>query len=242
MSATNRGADRYELDDYPTPAWCVHRLLDRVRFDGNRWYEPCAGDGSIIRAVNSHHSMAGRKIEWSANEIQPKYEAQLRRQVPLVTIADLRAVTFALPQPYDVYISNPPFSIAQEVAEIGFHVATTVILLLRINFYGSKHRHPWISNRIPAKTGVLPDRPAFRLSKTTGKLGTDATEYAWFCWQRPFKRSAGELFLLDLTDPDVLEEDRTRIRGKGRKANGKPVEEHPRYDDFVEDLKDDLRK
>jgi hypothetical protein len=269
MSATNRGEDRYEFDDYDTPAWCVHRLLDRLKFKGTRWYEPCAGNGSIIRAVNNHYSMAGRKIEWSANEIQPKYEKELRELVPLVTIADLRMVSFddRKPHLYDVYITNPPYLLAREVAEIGFQVAHTVILLLRLNFYGSKHRHPWISRCIPAHTAVLPDRPPFRLSKKTGKLGTDATEYAWFVWERPFARTQGAISLLNLTDPKILEADRARIRGTTpKKSLGKklvpkvadehylehngvalvnddsPEEDNPRYADYLDEVKAGYRK
>ena len=48
MSATNRGAVRNEHDFYPTPAWCVHRLLEAVPLPAGRWLEPCVGDGAKI--------------------------------------------------------------------------------------------------------------------------------------------------------------------------------------------------
>lgn len=224
MSAKNRsGKDSsYDLDDYPTPAWCVHRLLDKVQFKGNFWLEPCAGDGSLIRAINSHWSVAG--VHWHANEIQERYAAALKatRSVQNVFQTDIREWTDEGPK-FDVFITNPPFSLAEDVLHAGFRVARTVVLLLRINFFGSKHRHGWLSRTMPKLTCVLPDRPAFRVSKNTGKLGTDATEYAWFVWEAPWAgRTRGEIMLLDRTNDSVLEEDRARIRAgaRNRTRNG----------------------
>ncbi len=59
-SATNRGKERVAFDFYPTPRWCVDRLLDRHASDlgfgrevnGPRLLEPNVGDGAIVRAVD----------------------------------------------------------------------------------------------------------------------------------------------------------------------------------------------
>lgn len=216
MSATGRGEERYENDEYDTPPWCVHRLLDKMGLllHGTKWLEPCAGGGVLIQAVNCH--WFSRKIQWTANELQEKHRESLSR-LASVTIGDIRAATF--PEPFDVAICNPPYNLAREVIEVGMQHARTVVMLLRLNFLGSKARHPWISTHMPKYIGVLPDRPAFRVSKKTGKLGTDATEYAWMVWQAwdqpgtfDFRRKESETFMLELTDPRVLEEDRERIR------------------------------
>jgi len=41
---------RRPLDFYQTPASAVHELLQRVQITG-LVYEPCAGDGAIVRAL-----------------------------------------------------------------------------------------------------------------------------------------------------------------------------------------------
>ena len=80
MSATGRGAQRRELDFYPTPSWPVWRFLDRLeklndrglhwRYKplvegGAKLLEPCVGDGSIVLAVNEwleqHDRPTGRR-------------------------------------------------------------------------------------------------------------------------------------------------------------------------------------
>ena len=52
--------------------------------------------------------------------------------------------------------------------------AQCVVMLLRINFLGSKKRYGFWKKNPPQAMYVLSKRPSF-----TGK-GTDATEYAWF--------------------------------------------------------------
>jgi hypothetical protein len=222
MSATNRGEERYELDDYPTPEWCVHRLLDCAELMpnlvGDRWLEPCAGEGSIIKAHRSHYR-SSRQIKWTANEFQEKYST------PLVTVvgptrvfnSDIRKWGPADGK-WDVYITNPPFEIAMDVLRVGMHVADHVIILQRLNWLGSKDRHPFWSMYMPSYIYVIPDRPAFRVSKKTGKVGTDATEYAWFRWDRDEithlyrSQEPARLVMLPLTNTDVLSEDRKRIQ------------------------------
>lgn len=95
MTATGRGAERVDLDAYPTPSWCVRRLLEAVDLPlelpaergtlthgtrGARWLEPCAGDGAIIRAANAYCTAAGKAAEifWHANELRPEMLPLLR--------------------------------------------------------------------------------------------------------------------------------------------------------------------
>jgi hypothetical protein len=44
MSSTNRGAAREPADNYPTPSWCVRRLLEAVELPPGRWLEPACGE------------------------------------------------------------------------------------------------------------------------------------------------------------------------------------------------------
>ena len=62
--------------------------------------------------------------------------------------------------------------------ELAPAVAGDLVMLLRINFLGSKKRYNFWKKNPAAAIYVLTKRPSF-----TGK-GTDATEYAWFVWQK----------------------------------------------------------
>lgn len=78
----------------------------------------------------------------------------------------------------DLIITNPPFSLALPFLSKSLQEALTVIYLLRLNFLGSRKRRQFWADNPPTHLYVLSSRPSF-----TGK-GTDATEYAWFCWDR----------------------------------------------------------
>ena len=102
MSATGRSSVRKDYDNYPTPAWCVRRLLERVDLPGGTWLEPAAGDGAIVRAVRA----ARHDVDWIAVEIREDCRHLLRREVPgdRVVIGDF--LTCDLPVKPRVVIAN----------------------------------------------------------------------------------------------------------------------------------------
>lgn len=108
MSSTKRGTKRVELDQYPTPKWCVHRLLEAVDLPAGRWLEPCAGAGNIINAVSEVRS----DVKWDAWEIDPKYKDSLhgRSEVVNTTIGDATMLgvpsAVGLMEPYSVIITR----------------------------------------------------------------------------------------------------------------------------------------
>lgn len=105
MSSTNRRDRGGEGRDYfPTPAWCVHRLLEACPLSGGDWLEPAAGDGAIIRAVNEKRS----NVRWWANEPHQKPVGIQAR----ITSLDFRAIDPAAEAAVDVIITNPPFGLA----------------------------------------------------------------------------------------------------------------------------------
>ena len=87
----------------------------------------------------------------------------------------------------DLIVTNPPFSLALEFLEKSLREAEVVVYLLRLNFLGSQKRKPFWEKNPPSHIFVLSKRPSF-----TGK-GTDATEYAWFVWDKKgaIKRDRG---------------------------------------------------
>jgi hypothetical protein len=189
VSATGRGTKRKRHDAYGTPPWCVWRLLEAVDLPAGRWIEPCAGDGAIIRAVDSKRS----DVRWSAVEIRENMVPRLEATGAIVQCRDFLGIDFV--DEADVIISNPPYAMAEQVIRKSVELAPIVAMLLRINFLASIERRDWLAEFMP-DVFVLPNRPSF----TGGP--TDATEYAWMLWERDAKRARGLVTILGLTSKE----------------------------------------
>ena len=192
MSATGRGTEREEHDNYPTPAWPVHRLLEHVDLPGGYWLEPCAGEGAIMIAA----ARVKPEIYWHAVEIRPECVPILGDQAIIGDFLDPRVRERALPAGgrFSVAISNPPYSLAMEFLQACLPIANHVVFLLRVGFLESQDRHDFLSKHVP-DLYILPNRPAF-----VGK-STDATTYAWMHWT-PTERISGKVEILNLTSKE----------------------------------------
>lgn len=195
MSSTKRGGQRSAADYYPTPGWCVERLLEAVRLPGGVWLEPTAGDGAIVRAANaSRFRHALPAVEWHAVELEARHEPALRSAAG----ANVRIGSFLDYIPparigIDVVILNPPFRIATDVIERALSFRPKlVVALLRLNYLGSERRADWMRSNAP-DVHVLPNRPVF-----DGR-GGDSVEYGWFVWFGGATRSAGVVSVLAST-------------------------------------------
>jgi hypothetical protein len=217
MSAKGRGAERDLLERYDTPPWPVHRLLDRVHLpQKGRWIEPMAGNGAIRAAVQDHpYPGAGGEIEWTELDIAPRREGIVK--------ADFfewvwRSREAARAGAFDVFITNPIFSRALEVAVHGTRLAKVTALLVRLNWIeGAASQEPrrfaFLRETKP-DLYVLPNRPHFtrdgkRLvhTETGKKLGNDATAYTWVVWH---PECDGRWALLDETSPEERGVERAR--------------------------------
>ena len=178
MSATNRGSARVEGDYYPTPESCTKAIAGKISWCEVRTIgEPCVGDGAILRAIP--------KMVTYTTDISQGTD-YLKHGLPKV----------------DLIITNPPYNLAKEFLEKSLTEARCVVYLLRINFLGSAKRKEFFAKHRPTHLYVLSERPSF-VDVCTGtckakyqkaakiktcecgspvKAGTDATEYAWFCW------------------------------------------------------------
>jgi len=180
--------------------------MDRVKLPTEGiWYEPCAGDGSIIQTVNTR----GFYPEWWANELREEERPKLTVSLPrdgTLTIGDYLDPGLQLP-PRDLVTlvkTNPPYRIAWEVLHKSLREfpLAHIMLLLRVNFIASQARHGFMSQFMP-DLYVLPNRPGF---KGWGK--TDSPEYGWFHWHpSPRARTRGAIELLELTS----KEERKRV-------------------------------
>jgi hypothetical protein len=170
MSATNRGAERLDADNYPTPSWCVRRLLEAVpELPGGHWLEPCVGEGAIVKAVLD----VRQDVYFTGIDTRDVRKVACDAGAKRVLVGDylnpgvvhtkgptlLRENDFPL-----VTITNPPFSLGYPIAQKGIlNVDGWFILLLRLNFLGSgtkDGRSPWLRTHMP-DVATLPNRPAF---------------------------------------------------------------------------------
>ncbi len=176
MSATNRGKPRVALDFYPTPRWLTQAI---VPYLGSPLtiLEPACGECAIVNVLREAFPAAGVM----AFDIAPPTGIDFLAEDPEPT--------------YDLIITNPPYSLAQEFVERAklwrASERSLIVMLLRVNFLGSQKRGKWLRVNTPS-VYVSPRRPSFGTNKD-GKPGTDATEYAWFIWG-PGKPTLGILY------------------------------------------------
>lgn len=202
-------------ENYPTPDWCVERLLEsgallpllRDNLASLRFLEPCAGDGAIIRAAGAYQTRAQitARITWDAVDIQHKHFTALLQapDVDRVRIDDFLRYGDNLPTGrYDAIVTNPPFSLAIPFLDICLRLAPVVCFLLRLGFLSSKDRHLRLLGRVP-DVNVLPNRPRFVRGQS------DNSDYAWMVWGREPNRHSGRVRILRLTEkpsvPEVFE-------------------------------------
>ena len=216
MSSTNRSNARKEhvADYYVTPIQDIELFLKefdkRIHLDWNKLkiLDPCAGGNKEIRDKNNklieaYHPMSYQTAihnvfgacnvnnidirENSLSEIKGDY-------------LNMNAVKRFSP---DIIITNPPFNIAtsiitkalDDVADNGY-----VIMLLRLNFFGSKERESFFEKYIPEWCFIHHIRIGFTdkkdndgyviIDEKTGlpKRGsTDSIEYAHFVFRKGYK-------------------------------------------------------
>lgn len=166
MSATKRSDVRVEMDFYRTEPWVTGVILDELAPRvGARVYEPCAGDGAIVRVLLKR----GFVVE--AVELHPGRYASLNTLEAhaggfLLDAVQGDVLVYEPVDRPDVIITNPPYSIAQKVAERCLSIVKpegTVALLLPLDFLASKGRGPFLETFRP-DVYILSPRPSFRTS------------------------------------------------------------------------------
>jgi hypothetical protein len=158
LSATNRGGTREANDFYPTPTWLTEALIPHLG-KPRHILEPAAGDGAIVGVL--HRAFSEAEIDHG----------------DITTGQDF--LTYAWRQDYyDLIITNPPYSLAEEFARRALSLvkpAGTVVMLSRVSFAGSQGRAAWLRATQPSLY-FSPRRPCFVRGKS------DNCEYAWFVW------------------------------------------------------------
>ena len=191
MSSTNRGYDRHVTDYYVTPKEAVKAFLSEWfsdlngefnddysgvanRPDKTRWLDPCAGG-------DEKHGMSYPDV------IKKEFEPMVLDTVDIRedSLAEFKEDYLLWDKgknKYDVIITNPPFYKAIEIIKKALEDVEEggyVVMLLRLNFFGSNQRFPFFQEHLPKWVYVH-----HRTFSFTDDGKTDSIEYMHAVWQK----------------------------------------------------------
>lgn len=152
-------------DFFPTPPGVTRAFVEACPLPDGLWCEPAVGDGAIISAV-------GAREAWATFDI---------RDVPAPALSSYHEPCSDFLQldetlRFDVIITNPPFSLAEEFVRKALKHADHVVMLLRLAFLESRRRELFHADH-PSDVYVLSRRPSFMANGAT-----DSCAYGWFVW------------------------------------------------------------
>lgn len=202
MSSTNRGRDRQANDYYVTPIPAILHFL--AEFDKDRM----AMGAELPQVFGSDLTIldpgAGGDVDHP-----PSYPTAIRQFAPRqgckIRTIDIRDDSLAVTQAdylnFDLdyqpclAFSNPPFELAIQFIDKCLRdvmAGGLVIMLQRLNFFGSGERFDFWKKRMPLLTYVHSKRMGFKTKKSAELSGkpfdgkTDSIEYAHFVWKKDF--------------------------------------------------------
>lgn len=198
MSSTNRNNanKRHVADYYVTPQWCIRDFVNNFlldvenKFIGLNTYnkgllilDPCAGGDE--KHEMSYPVVLKDMLECDVTtiDIREDSKASIKCDFLETTLPD-----------YDIVITNPPFNIAMDIIKKAMSVTQErgyIIMLLRLNFLGSKTRKPFFDEFMPEYIYVHNRRMSF-----TDDRVTDSIEYAHFVWRKGYKPKFSKLRII----------------------------------------------
>ncbi len=141
-------------DTAATPDWTVQFLFEAWRPPrGNRWIDPCAGTGALMRACLQFR----RRVRWTALDIRPECQEQMTASFGeaggRARIADALDVAGEIPtegryRGWDFAILHPPRNEDGPV-RAAMRLSPTVAALVPMTFVAHRFRYPWLMHRMP---------------------------------------------------------------------------------------------
>ncbi len=163
-----------QTDNYETPAWATRALLLTASPFSGTVLEPAAGLGAIAGVLRSYPG-----ISIVTSDIRPFPH----HTYPQVDFLDQTAHPWTTP---DHIVTNPPFSIALEFAEVALATAKcSVALFLRLQFIESVERY-FFFQRHPVDIYVFSSRVKLVPEGTpeVNQIGASTICFAWFIWRK----------------------------------------------------------
>lgn len=188
MSSTNRGSDRHVSDYYITPEQTIKDFLDNflnvaLVNRGSYILDPSAGGDEInlpaypkVLKDYGFYNIKTSDIREDA-KVDNKGVDYLKVNV----------------EKFDIIITNPPFNLSMEFIKKALDDVVNggfVIMLLRLNFFGSQSRQKFFKENMPRYCFVHSKRPSFK------KGATDSCEYAHFIFQKGYKENYCQTYII----------------------------------------------
>ena len=195
MSSTNRSSARYlhAADYYVTPVKNINDFIINFHKDygslGNILLDPCAG-GDIINPMSYPTALMNNGYR-TIETIDLRTDSLANHSGNNYLTTDLQTIILSKP---DCIITNPPFNIALEIINKALSDIASggyVVMLLRLNFFGSKGRKPFWTHNLPMCCYVHSERMRFL---NTG--GTDSIEYMHCDWKKDSLFKSTELRII----------------------------------------------
>jgi hypothetical protein len=178
MSSTNRSSarDKHIADYYITPTVEIEKFLSAFLIDEKIdspdelfTLDPCGG-GDATHPMS--YPTVLEKVGIYPHTIDIREDSLANRKGDFLQMNDL--------EKYDIIITNPPFNIALDIIKKSLAVVKDggyVIMLLRLNFFGSKGRFNFWCDNMPKYAYVHHQRMSF-----TENGSTDSIEYMHCVW------------------------------------------------------------
>jgi hypothetical protein len=191
MSSTNRSAAREQhvADYYVTPIAEITNFLNAfLRYEDIPKHidilDPCSG-GDAINDMSYPVVLEGFGFHnITTTDIREDSKAQIITDYLSYNCADQ----------FDLIITNPPFNIAKDIIEkalLDVKDGGFVVMLLRLNFFGSHKRFPFWQKNMPKYCFVHHERMSF-----TATGGTDSIEYCHMVWQKGYDTKFTQLCII----------------------------------------------
>lgn len=179
MSSTKRGYERHKSDYYVTPIREIEKFIKEIKkiepnIFKNYILDPCAG-GDVKHKMSYPTALANQGV--NANNITTIDIRKDSRALIRENYLDIEC-----PGDFDCIMTNPPFKIALPVIKKALNNVNTdgyVIMLLRLNFFGSQKRFEFWKKTMPKYCFVHHKRMSF-----TDNGKTDSIEYMHAVWQK----------------------------------------------------------
>jgi hypothetical protein len=158
-------------DHYPTPVEAVYGLLAAEVVPQVVW-EPCCGDGAIVKPLRGTGRTvhASDLVDYGLQDSQSRIDFLMELRVPPGT---------------ELIITNPPNKLATEFAEHALHLCPRVMLLQRLQWYGSEKRSGLFDGGALVRIHVFKHRlPMMHRLGWEGRRSTPQDYMGWFIWDR----------------------------------------------------------
>ena len=203
MSSTNRN-NRQEINEkdyYVTPYNVVRSIvgeLDRMGFIGGNVLDPAAGGNEESYLLNEYGMPYAEEIEkLTGNHVDT---IDIRNNSKAEFKMDYLSIDADKWKRYDLIITNPPFSLAEEYVRKSMELLKewgVLCLLLRLNFLEGLKRKELFDEFPPSYIFVHRKRMCFRGNAKYLKAGTDSIAYAHFVWIKGKKPEFGKIKIID---------------------------------------------